>query len=368
MKRLIKRFMTIFILVFIACFFQIKAQAAELDYGSEEISSQVDDMLDEYDISFKWSDMQGLSAGEMLSEIIEAVKARISAPVGLLGTIFVIIIFSALIKNFCENSQKRSSSANLCAMICILSAVAVISTPLLTVYESASESISAGGGFMLAFVPVFAGITMASGCITSAGVYNMIILGAAELMIQAADKLIMPLLSMTAALAVTAGIFANSTVDSLIKLIKKIITWTMTVAAGLFTGFISLKSTLGNVAEGFASKTAKFMISGFVPVIGSAVSDAYSTVKGSFDIMRCTAGTAGTVAIILIMLPPVLEIIVFRFVMWLGTAAAEMFSDAPLAKLLKNFDSGLAIALSILVGFGLLFVISTAILMKSYVS
>ena len=138
----------------------------------------------------------------------------------------------------------------------------------------------------------------------------------------------------------------------------------MTIAMTLFTGFVTLKCTLTAKADGAATKTAKFMMSGFVPIVGSAVSDAYSTVRSSFDVIGGTVGTAGVFAVILILLPPVVEIVIFRFVMWIGAAAAEMFSSAALSKLLKGFDSGLAIAQSVLICYGLMFVLSTAILMQ----
>ena len=113
-------------------------------------------------------------------------------------------------------------------------------------------------------------------------------------------------------------------------------------------------------------QTAKFVISGFVPIVGSAVSDAYTTVKGSFGILKCTAGTAGTIAVLMLLLPPVAEILIYRIVMWTAGTAAEMFSVKPIEKLLKGIDSGLAIIMSVLICFGMLFIISTAILMTSF--
>lgn len=365
MKKIIKRIIIIFSVVFTAMISTRDAYAAEMSPGAEEISAQVDEMLEDYDISYSYGDMSGLSIGEMISTIGESTEARVKAPVKLLGMILVIVVFSSFMKSAGESVFSKNSSANLYNLICVLSAVAVISPALLKAYENASSAIDRGGGFMLVFIPVYAGITVASGGITSAGIYNAVTLAAAEIMVQLSSTLLMPMLSMTAALAITGSVFPNTTLDSLVKLAKKLVTWGMTAAMTLFTGFISLKCTLGSTVDGFAAKTVKFMISGFVPVIGSAVSDAYSTVKGSFGVMRCTAGTAGTIAVVLIMLPPILELLIFRVVMWTGSTAAEMFSAEPLAKLLKSLDNGLAIAMSILVGFSVLFIISTAILMKT---
>jgi stage III sporulation protein AE len=173
-----------------------------------------------------------------------------------------------------------------------------------------------------------------------------------------------PVLGLTAVLAVSGSVFPNSSGEAFLGLIKKVVTWGMTVVMTLFTGFVTLKCSLAAKADGVATKTAKFMISGFVPVVGSAVSDAYSTVRGSFDVIGGTVGTAGIFAVLLIMLEPAAEIVLFRLVMWIGTAAAEMFSAEPVAKLLKGLDSGLAIAQSVMICYAVMFVISTAILIQ----
>lgn len=365
MKRYIKTVLAFFWIFLFGMSAHITAFAGEVPVSNDEISSQVNEMLSDYDISFSYEDMNLFSLSDLASSLFEAVSARIRAPFCLLGSILVIIVFSSFVKTIGESAFPKSSSERLYNLICVVSSAAIISKPLLTAYGSCETAIQRGSGFMLAFVPIYVGITMVSGGIISAGIYNTVILAAAEIMVQFSEKILMPLLAVMAALSVTGSVFTNASVDSMIKLIKKTVTWTLTLSMTLFSGFVSLKSTLGNTVDGFAAKSAKFVISGFVPVVGSAITDAYSTVKGSFDVMRCTTGTAGTVTVLLLMLPPLLELLAFRAVLWIGTAAAEMFSADSLGKLLKGLESGLAIAMSVLICFSVLFIISTAILMKS---
>jgi len=219
---------------------------------------------------------------------------------------------------------------------------------------------------MLVFVPIFAGITIACGGTLSGGVYSMMILGASELFTALTNRYLMPILGASAVLAVSGSVFPNVSVDGIVKLIKKIITWVMTVSMTLFTGFTVMKCTLAAKTDGVAVKTAKYIISGFVPIVGGAVSDAYTTVKGSFDVMRSTVGTAGNIAIILFILPPVIEVLIFRGVMWIGTSAAELLSAEPLVRLMKAIDGSLAIVQSILICYSIMLIICTGILIQSF--
>ena len=340
--------------------------AADYDEDRSEISSQLDDVLSEYDIDWRYDDISGLGFGELWETVSGSLADKLKAPARLLASLLAITIFTAVMRGMGDGVFSKGSNSGLYNMVCVLTAVTVITPSLFAVYESALSAIERTGGFMLVFVPVFAGITIASGGIASGGIYNMMILGASELFAGLTDSFLMPILSVTAVLAVSGSVFPNVSVESIVKLIKKLITWEMTVAMTLFTGFTTMKCTLAAKTDGAAAKTAKFIISGFVPIVGGAVSDAYSTVRGSFDVIRSTVGTAGNIAILIFVVPPLIELLVFRGVMWIGTAAAELLSADSLVRLMKGIDSGLAIAQSVLVCYSVMLILCTGILVQSF--
>lgn len=342
-----------------------RASASELSDEEAEISGQIDEIMSDYDIGLSYGEISGLSFGELIGRAWEVVSSQLAAPMKVLGTLLIVSVFTAVMKSFGEGVFPVGTTSNLYDMICVMTAVAVITPQLLDVYGGALTSIERSGGFLLVFVPVFAGITIAMGGITSGGIYNIMTLAASEVFVGLSRSYLMPILSVTAVLAVSGSVFPNTSVESFVTLMKKIVTWGMTVAMTLFTGFVTLKCTLAGKTDGVATKTAKFIMSGFVPIVGGAVSDAYSTVRGGFDVIRGTVGTVGVLAVVLIMLPPILKILVFRVVMWIGTAVSEMLSAAPLVKLMKGLDSGLAIAQSVLICYSLMFVLCTAILMQA---
>ena len=249
-------------------------------------------------------------------------------------------------------------------MVCVLSAAAAVLPLMFRVYEDSCTAVTITGGFITVFVPVFAGLTAAVGSLGTAGVYNILLLFASELVVSTAGKYMMPVISMVTALSVSGSVFSDTSLDKIALLIKKIVLWAMTTAMTLFTGFVTMKCSIAAKAEGAASKTVKLAVSGAVPIVGGAVSDAFSTVCGSFDVIRTSVGAVGAYAILLAILPSVLEIAVFRGVMWIASAAAELFSSAPAAKLLNALDSGLAIVQSLLICYMLMFILCTGVLLN----
>ena len=333
--------------------------AEEKDFYTE-ISAEIDDILSDYGIGIEAEDMENLSLSSLWDKLWDAVSARLAAPMRLLSGIFLVILFGTVAKSAIETTDEIYN------MVCVISSSAVIIPQIIGVYEGILGTIQRTGGFILVFVPVMSVVSVACGGFTTAGVCHMLLLGASEVIVRLSESYLLPVLSVTASLGITGSVFPSTSLDSLVNLVKKTLTWIISVTMTLFSGFVTLKCTITGKADGAAAKTAKMLVSGFIPIVGGAVSDAYSTVKGSFEVISGTIGAAGMIAIIMLLLPSILELMVYRLVMWTGSAAAEVFSSDAMSKLLKSIDSGLAIAQCVLVCYCVIFILCSAILMKTF--
>ena len=329
----------------------------------DELYRQADEVIWDSGAGLSVKEIGQLSMGDIVQRVRSIVSERIQAPVKLLGTLLAVVVFSSAVR--AGVGAVLADTEGMYDMVCVVMAVTVTVPQLLTLYEETLTVMVRSGGFIKVFVPVFTVISAACGGITTGGVYDIAVLSASEVIVALSDRYLIPLLSVTAVLAVSSSMFPEGAGESLSGLLKRLTTWSITVVMMLFTGFVSLKCTIAGKTDGFGVKTAKFVISGAVPIVGGAVSDAYSAVRGSFEIVRGAVGYGGIVALLLIMLPPVAEILIYRCVMWIGTAAAELFSASAVARLIRGFDSGLAIAQCILVCYGLMFMICSAILLRS---
>lgn len=357
----IAKFVLIFAVIFCFCG-ELNAYAIE-NSPETEYNRQLDEVLSEYGIDLGSDDIKDMTFSGIIEKIRNKTGVSKESVFSILGTIIVVVVVSAVLKS--AGSGIMSDTSGIYSSVCTITAAAVIMPPVFSTFSRTLEAVKLCGGFMTAFIPVFAGITAVSGGITSAGVYDVAVLAASELILQLSGSFLMPLLSASAMLAVTGSVFNGSDLSGIVQLMKKTVTWLLTASMLLFTGFVTLKCTLAGKADGAASKTVRFMISGLVPVVGGAVNDAYSTVRSSFDVIRGTVGTAGCFAIILILLPPVIQIMIFRLVMWTGAASAELLGEESMSKLLRSLDYVLAIAQSVLICYGVMFVLCTSILLRN---
>lgn len=350
------------ILLLNCCVFTVHAEDFTSVY--EETGRQLDDLLADFDVGFTSTELESFSIGDFWDLLCGTVSAHIHAPLRLLGAIFLVIAAISLL-NTLVGDGLSGEFRGLNSLVATLTSMAVI-TPIVTeMYNNTLMTLRIAGNYILVFVPVFCSFSVICGNVTSAGFFHFAILTASELLVRLADSFLLPLLCLCTYLGISGSIFGGKNLSYISDLLQKAINRVISVTAMLFAGFVTMKCNVAAKADGLGAKAVKSAISGFVPIVGGAVSDAYGTVKGSFELLHGTVGMVGVIALTIIIVPKVVELLIFRAVLNIGIAAAGLFSAEPVAGLLKCFDNGLSVALCVLVCHSLTFVVCTGMIIQT---
>ena len=136
------------------------------------------------------------------------------------------------------------------------------------------------------------------------------------------------------------------------------------ILSTLFTGSLALQTGLSSASDGVALKTAKAALSGMIPIVGGTVSGTLSTVSGSLSLLRRTVGVGAVYALLLLVLPTLIRLLLFRFSYSLSAAVARAFSLPSTERLLGEFRAVSDLLLASLAMGATVFFISTGILVR----
>lgn len=136
----------------------------------------------------------------------------------------------------------------------------------------------------------------------------------------------------------------------------------------IFTGLLSIQSIVGTSADSLALKTGRYIASNFIPVVGSAVSDAYAALKSSMGLLRGGTGSFGIITLIIMLLPSVVSSGLYYCAMKLAFICADIFGESSLSRLFSDMCSVLSVIFSLMVCFAVIMVISTTIVMMTGMS
>lgn len=354
--------------------FSVSAEEISLDdlaeeYGINEISEALpydaENFLRDKGISPDDPDsITKLTPKTVISYMWEKLKYSAAAPVRLFGIVLSVIILGAA-SGAAADSLGNKGSIGIYRTITVMITIIITVPSMETCIKNAAQTLKSGSEFMLCYVPVFAGISAAAGNAASSLSYNAIVLLIAEISVNIASDMLMPVISVCMAMNIIDAVNPTFSLSSVTGLMKKMTTLLLGFGMTVFTGLLSIQSIVGASADTLGVKAAKFVVSNFVPVVGSAVADAYSTMRSGLGLLRGAAGAFGIIALCVTLLPPVLETLCLYLAMTAGEAAAEMFGVKELGTFFKGAASVLSLTAAVLACFGVMFVISTVILMAA---
>ena len=361
--------------VLIILSFSVNAYAAgESEYyngqvessGAEDILSGLDSETKERlgelgieDVNF--SSLFDVSFSKIFSFVKKAAEGKLESPLKSLMKLLSVIILIAVCESFMPDDDKMKNVINMAA---VLFSVTVIISPLYDAMESAVSSVGVCADFMKSLIPVLVGIVSASGNPSLAVSFQSCAFAAAEVISALGKNYVAPIVGAVTALDLTGSLMPSMKLSGITELVKKTVIQTLSFTATLYVSFLGIKGALANAADTVASKGIKLVISSAVPIVGGAVSEAYSGIIGSLVLVKSTVGIFGIIVIAVITVPSMLQLLFWIFALKLGAAAGEVFSLGGVSSLLKALSCAITL-LNVVILFGaVLFIISLALLLS----
>ncbi|MCL2056998.1 MAG: hypothetical protein FWH02_07265 [Oscillospiraceae bacterium] len=333
--------------------------------GKDELVSQVPghalELMDEAGVDLSVSSLIGLSPGEFFRTVWRLALRQIRAPVNTLAAIVGILAISSFLQGMGQASGGDMPQVfNMTAVLCVVLSAA---RPIFDCIMETVRAVQDAAFFMAGFVPVFSAAMMASGQPVTAGTYSIMMFTAAQVIAQVIARFLMPLMSVYLAMCVMGAVSPEINISSAAGVVKNIAGWVLGLCFTLFVALLSIQTMVGTNADTVANKSAKFLFTSFVPVVGSALSEAFSTAQGCLRLIKSSVGAYGIIAVVFTFLPILLNTLAWYIAANLGAAAGDIVGVPAVSSVMKACAGVLGILVAVILGFALLVIISTAIVM-----
>lgn len=304
-------------------------------------------------------DINNLSFSEIYQDVLDTIKTEIFIPKDLIISLLVIILITALMQSFSEMAKSKKIFEIVSILVCIK----VLINPISSLIDTIQNMILSNGAFMTSFNPIYTSIIVMSGNISTSATYGAFTYIACQLWVQFADKLILPLMSVCLGLCCVNTLCSVISLGGIIKLIKKYVNWFMTVSMLVFSGILSLQSSITTLTDKASSKALKFVVSNGIPIVGNAISDILENFRSSVMLIKSGVGFIGIVVLMISVLPPIINVGLFRIIITLGETFSDIFGISCIKSLLSDISSILSIVFSCAICFAITFIISIGAMM-----
>lgn len=302
------------------------------------------------------------SIGNIFSAFINTFKDNVSFPLKMLFSILGIVLICALV-NSLQSSMADNSYKKTFAVVAILTTCGIILNPIVSCIIETSKIIQQCAEFILSFIPVFTGIMIAGGKGISGATYSTVLFSVIQIVSYIASTILVPLLGIYLALSIVSCFSDTLNIDGLNNSIKKFVLWGLGLMLTVFIGLLTIQGFVANSADTLGIRTTKFFIGSFVPVVGGALNEAFSTIQGCMGILKSTVGVFGIIVIVITFVPILLKVTLLMISLNIGASLSDIFQVDIISKLLKNISSTLSLICGIIICFALFIIVSTTIML-----
>ena len=277
------------------------------------------------------------------------------------------IIMIALLTGVLEHLKSNFSSEGV-TQIAFYVTYAILATLIvgsfLQIYDIAKELVTNVMNFMKILLPILVGLITASGGLNVSSILYPLILVMSQFVTYFMTAFLLPVSMIAFVLNLVSGISQKVKVSKVPKMLKSFSLWSMGIILTIFVGLLSIEGTIGSSIDGITSKTAKFLFSNGIPVVGKLLGDSVDTILGSTLLIKDAVGFIGIMVLFGAALTPIVKILALMMVFYITSAIVEPFADKRICQCLSDTADNGKIVLGVVITVCIMFMIATVTMMK----
>lgn len=330
----------------------------------ENISeSDVSDVFNVSDITNSLMAGKGMDYSTTLGKILAIFLKEVAITIKSSISIIIILVVVALLKNL--EIDEGSSVIKIADFVCFLSLSIILVTNFLQVIQTFKATCTSVTTLMQIISPFLMGILVVTGAITTTSIIEPIILFVTSLIGFIITNIVVPFLSISVSFNIIDSLNSKVGLSKLGKMFSSSSMWIVGVTFTVFLGILSLQTAVTSSVDSLAIKTTSAAVSNFVPVVGKFFSDSFETVVSAAKVVNKVGGVVGIISIIAVMIIPLIKIISIWIIYNMLSAIVEpICKDEKIVKIISNFADIYKTLSGILIGVGVLFIISIGIILS----
>ena len=242
----------------------------------------------------------------------------------------------------------------------------IIFSRLSPIVQSVRSGIEELAMFFSSILPVFSAVNVASGNMNTASVQSFNMNLTLGIVGYGASAVLLPLALALFALALIGSIDSGP-LSSAAKSIKSIFNWALGIGTTVILAAISMQSILASSADAVYLRAAKYAASG-IPIVGSTVSGALSTLAGGLGYVKSTVGIGSVVVILTLSIAPIIMLLLYRFSFSVCIGFLDLFGCTGGVRCFSAFRTAFDGVISIYVLSAVIYVFEIIVFMKSGVT
>ena len=186
--------------------------------------------------------------------------------------------------------------------------------------------------------------------------------GVTEIIITA----VLPLFLISFVLAVVSNLSRSVRLNKLSSFFGSLSVWVIGLVFTFFTSFLTVQGLTAATIDGISYRAAKFAAKSYIPILGGYISDGFDLILAGSMLIKNAVGVGGLCVMLISVISPIIEVVVFSLGIKLVGALAEPVSDSRISTFLTGTAKSMTILyVSMIAAAFMFFITVTLIIMTS---
>lgn len=281
----------------------------------------------------------------------------------LIGSIIVIIVIHSILKSVSDGLENEGIS-KVSYFVQYILIVTLIMKSFSEIVMNIKDTTQSLVGYSYSLIPLLISLMMFTGNLVSAGAVQPILLLMITFIGTFISNFLLPMVLIGTALGIISKISDKVQIDKLAKTFKSSTVWILGLVLTVFTGVLSLESSLTGKVDGITTKATKAIVTNAIPVVGKILSDASETVLGSGIVLRNAVGLVGVIVIVGICAMPIIKLGVLTALYQILSAICEPIADKKIINIIEQMRDTFKVLLGMVSAISIMLIIGVTIVIK----
>ena len=299
----------------------------------------------------------------LAKKLLNILGKEIRSQLTLIGSIIVIIVIHSILKSVSDGLENEGIS-KVSYFVQYILIVTLIMKSFSEIVMNIKDTTQSLVGYSYSLIPLLISLMMFTGNLVSAGAVQPILLLMITFIGTFISNFLLPMVLIGTALGIISKISDKVQIDKLAKTFKSSTVWILGLVLTVFTGVLSLESSLTGKVDGITTKATKAIVTNAIPVVGKILSDASETVLGSGIVLRNAVGLVGVIVIIGICAMPIIKLGVLTALYQILSAICEPIADKKIINIIEQMRDTFKVLLGMVSAISIMLIIGVTIVIK----
>ncbi len=216
--------------------------------------------------------------------------------------------------------------------------------------------------------PVMEAVFLSTGALTQMTVSTQAVMLFVTVAGNFSGNILRPLTNLLFTLSAVASVCDEVKMSHLIGSLRKFLQRMIQLFTMFFSFMLAAQSILAKSADSLGMRTARFALGSFIPIAGGTIAEALSTLREGMALIKNTAGIGGILLILLLLLPDILSLSLYKFTLYLAATGADLLKLDKFSAMANDIHSIIELLIAILLFTGLMFLLLLILFTRAQVT